>query len=128
MTKRQADFIKVAKQIHLQKIQQNEALLIIPKYPGMYAVLQRKSPIWNIYLLHQRTKEEQEKTIRTLGEQNVNWVILGDIYTKGVNNIHMRKTHNLLWEYLRSHFHTINVQGFPPGVFLLHRKSETTDP
>lgn len=115
--------INIAEEINSRKVSQNEGFMIAPYWPGLYPVLQRKSPIRDIYFLHPQTEQRQKEIIQQLKEKNVNWVFLGDMGQDGQDDLRFRNTHKLLWQHFTNHFEPIRMRRLPPDYMLLHRKS-----
>ena len=98
----------------------DEAMLLAPYIPTMYGVLDRKSPLREIYFLFPKPHEEQRGMIRDLEAANVNWVILGDIALDGRDELRFRHTHDLLWRYFIEEFELVEFR-LSGGYMLLHR-------
>ncbi len=106
-----------------KRVGKGEGLLIAPHWPGFYALLERKSPLWDIYFLYPETESRQNAIILRLRQENVNWAILGDVALDGRGDLRFRNTHRLVWEYLMDEFEAIRVDGLPSNYQLLRRKS-----
>ena len=114
--------INIVEEINSRKVSQNEGFMIAPYWPGLYPVLQRKSPIRDIYFLRPQTEQRQKEIIQQLKEKNVNWVFLGDMGQDGRDDLRFRNTQKLLWQHFRSQFETVKSR-LPRNYLLLHRKS-----
>jgi hypothetical protein len=117
-----AGLIESVIRINLQNVHPDEGLFIAPHWPGFYPILQRKSPLREIYFLFAETEERQRKMISRLKEKNVNWVILGDVALDGHDDLRFRNTHNLLWRHFMDDFEPVKGDGLPENYQLLHRK------
>lgn len=104
------------------QIIQEEELLIAPHWPGFYPILKRKSPLWQIYFLRKQTEWRQHQLIAELQEQNVRWVILGDVALDGRDDLRFRFTHDLLWNYIMEHFEPVETEGLPGNYQLQERR------
>ncbi|HOP47205.1 MAG TPA: hypothetical protein PK874_06040 [Desulfobacteraceae bacterium] len=114
--------IRCVTEINRQKVPPDEGFLLIPHWPGVYPVLERRSPLWDIYLLFRETEKRQNQMIKELKEKNVNWVILGDIALDGRNDFRFRNTHALVWRHLMDEFENIESDCLPRNYQLLRRK------
>ena len=121
ISKGQANLIEIVKQINSQKVGPDEGLLIVPHWSTFYPILQRKSPLWDIYLLRPETQERQDEMIEELKANDVNWVILGDMGQDGRDDLRFRNTHRLLWQHFRNDFERVRAR-LPVNYQLLHRK------
>ncbi|MBD1837179.1 hypothetical protein [Coleofasciculus sp. FACHB-501] len=117
-----ASIIDIFRQINNQFIKQNEGLLIAPPWPGFYPILQRKSPLWDIYLVFPETEDRQKAMIAELRHKNVNWIILGDVASDGRDELRFKNTHPLLWNHFQEDFKVIDTKSLPDNYELLQRK------
>lgn len=122
MDKGIANLIEKVSQINEQLVQPNEGLLIAPHWTTLYPILQRKSPLWDIYFLFPETEDRQKEMIQQLRDRNVNWVILGDVPLDGREDLRFKNTHPLVWHHLRQDFEVME-QKIPYNHQLMHRKS-----
>lgn len=118
----QAGLLDTIKTTIKLNVQPEEGLLIAPHWPMLYNVLERESPVWEIYFLFPSPEEEQQKTIRRLKEKNVNWILIGDVALDGRDELRFRNTHNLIWDHFNSDFELSASKGLPDKYQLLHRK------
>ncbi|MBD1878312.1 hypothetical protein [Coleofasciculus sp. FACHB-T130] len=117
-----ANLIDTVIKINNQLIQPNEGLLIAPHWPTFYPIVQRKSPIWDIYLLFPEVEDRQKTMIEELRKKNVNWIILGDIALDGRDELRFKNTHPLLWNHFQEDFEVIGTKSLPDNYELLQRK------
>ena len=122
VSKYRAHSIKSVIKIDTQMAFPGEEMLIAPFRPGFYALLERKSPLWDIYFLFRETEERQNHMISELKEKNVNWVLLYDVAIDGRDDRRFQNTHNLLWRHLMDDFETVRFDGLPGKYRLLKRK------
>ncbi|MHC5060954.1 MAG: hypothetical protein ACYTFK_07710 [Planctomycetota bacterium] len=119
-----ARLIETVSRINSQIVPKDEGLLLAPHWPGFYPILQRESPLKEIYFLFPKAPEKQKEMINQLKKKNVNWVILHDKTPDGRQERRFCNTHRLLWEHFINHFEPVQFQGLPTNCQLLHRKSE----
>lgn len=122
-----ARLIDIVKEINLQKVGQNEGLMIVPHWPGLYPILQRESPIRDIYFLHPQTEKRQEEIIEELKGENVNWVILGDVALDGREELRFRNLYEFVWQHFKNHFEPVATR-LPRNYKLLRRKPNGNTP
>ena len=123
----EAIVIETVKQIDAQMVPDNEGFLIAPYWPALYPVLQRESPLWDIYFMFPATKERQEQMIQELEENNVNWAILGNAAIDRNDELRFSKTHKILWQYFSRNFNYTTVNGLPISHLLMKRKSNNDE-
>ena len=111
-----------------QRVGEGEQLLIAPHWPGFYPLLERKSPLREIYFLFPETEARQRQMIRELEAQNVTWIILGDVPLDGRDALRFRHTHPLLWDYFQTHYQPVQAEGLPDNYQVLIRSGTSLPP
>jgi len=118
------NLIETVKRINSQKVPEDEGFLIAPHWPCFYPLLERESPLKEIYFLFPQTLERQKEMIRQLKKKTVNRVILGDVAPDGRDDLRFRNTHKLVWQHFVNDFEPVEARGLPENCQLLHRKSK----
>ena len=98
-----------------------EGLLIAPSAPGLYAILNRVSPLWEIYFLFPSPERQQEEMVRALKKRNVNWAIVSDLPADQREDLRFSATHALVWKYLTENFQPVADPRLPGSMTILHR-------
>ena len=83
--------------------------IVAPFWPGAYAVLERKSPMWEIYALFPRTKEFEKKEIERIKIAKPDFALIIDIPLDGRNELRFKNTHPLTYQYVLNNFHPISI-------------------
>src|SRR5207244_3001420 len=118
----QANFIQGAIRFNASMVRPDEGFLIVPHDgPGLYSILNRDSPVWQIYFITPHPDWWQRRMIDQLERNNVNWVLLEDVRTDGHEELRFRHTHRLMWEYIAREFDVFPVDGRPPNLDALAR-------
>lgn len=99
-----------------------ETLLIAPYTPGLYPVLKRPSPLWELFFFFPATSEQQKQAIDLLSTRHVNWALIADTTLDRRNDLRFSSTHRILWQYLIEHFEPVKISCLPKGMTMLHRK------
>lgn len=81
-----------------------QSFLAAPFTPGIYAALQRKSPMWEIYALFPRSNEAQQAEIARIEAANIGFAVIHDLPLDGRDELRFRNTHPLIDQYIREHF------------------------
>lgn len=93
-----------------------------PFWPGAYAVLKRKAPVWEIYALFPRSAEFQLAEIERIQKTDPGFVLILDISIDGNEQTRFRNSHSLVFEYLDSHFVSVGpYKGNPAYLVYRHR-------
>lgn len=117
-----ANVVKTVEKINYERVGPGEQLLIAPHWPGMYAILNRKSPLWDTYFLFPASSNAQLEMIKELEQQNTNWVILGDVPLDGRDDLRFKSLYPLVWAHFKRDFRPIEI-GLPENYQLLKRNS-----
>lgn len=84
------------------------SLFVAPFWPGAYALLERKSPTWEIYGLFPKTESFQEAEIARIKAANVGLAIITDIPLDGRDDLRYKHTHPAIERYIRSTFQPLS--------------------
>lgn len=82
----------------------NRNILVAPFWPGAYAVMQRKSPMWGIYALFPSTKESEQAEIERIKMADPGYALIINSGLDGRNELRFRNTHSLIYQYIVDHF------------------------
>jgi hypothetical protein len=82
----------------------NRSFLATPFWPGAYAVLQRKSPVWEIYALFPRSAAFQEQEITRIKAADPGFVVIMDITIDGREELRYKNSHPLIERFIRDNF------------------------
>jgi hypothetical protein len=122
--KENADIVKSVKRIGSQ-IRSDESILIAPHWPSLYAVMDRKSPTWNIYFMFSETLERQKQAIYQLENSKTSWaVIRPSDAIDGLNELQFKNAYPVVWEYLTSNFSELDSDGLPSGTYLMRKRTQ----
>jgi hypothetical protein len=82
---------------------QGESFVVAPYYPGAYAVLGRKSPVWELYPLFPRTAAFQAAEIARLRADPPGFVLIQDDALDG-KDLKFSRTHAIEFSYFNETF------------------------
>jgi hypothetical protein len=116
-----ATMIDQMKAIDQNLVGPNEQILIAPYFPGLYAILQKRSPLWQIYFLLPRPRHEQEAMVQELESKQVTWALICSHYMDDRAELEFRQTHKLVWDYLVKNFEPI-ITSVGPQCELMKRR------
>ena len=123
LNRNMATYIKAVQDIESQRIAPGEGLLIVPWESGLYPILQRESPIWDIYLLTPEAEGKQNEMIDQLEQNNVKWILLHNSPFDGRDERRISHTHKILWDYFYKNYDPVECPDLMPYMKLLHRKT-----
>ncbi|NJD25017.1 MAG: hypothetical protein FIB06_06390 [Betaproteobacteria bacterium] len=81
-----------------------QGFIATPFWPGAYALLERKSPMWEIYALFPRSEAFQKKEIERIEESRLGFAIIFNMALDGRDELRYRNTHPLIYEYILNRF------------------------
>ncbi len=110
-----------------ERVPESEPLLIAPYTPGLYAIFDRKAPVWGLYMLWEAGPEEQQGMIRDLASGHVNWALIWDV-TLSSPRRSFRSSYPLVWAHLLSDFTPIRDPRLPQSYLLFQRNGPESDP
>jgi hypothetical protein len=116
-----AEIINNAEVINSELIPANDGILIAPYWTGLYPILRKESPTWEIYFLFPQPLREQQKIVEDLERQHTNWAIVCNNYLDGRPELAFKNTHSYVWQYLTGNFEPIRTDRLPRDCQLLHR-------
>jgi len=85
----------------------DQSFIVTPFWPGAYALLERKSPMWAIYALWARGDAFQEKEIERIKIANPEFIFVYDFPLDGQKVLRFQNTHHLIHRYILDHFERI---------------------
>ena len=97
-------------------------LLVIPLWPGMYPILGKVAPLWEVYSLFPEPESQQQAAIARLRRLGVDWVVLADIVPEPREDLRFSNTHRVMWEHFKQDFDWLVIDPRHPFVYLLRRR------
>jgi hypothetical protein len=89
-----------------------EPILMSPNLDGLYPLLGRRSPVWDIYPLWPAQGEADRAMLRELVEHRVRWALIHTrAATDGRPDLRFPSTHPEVWAYLEREFHPVARRG-----------------
>jgi hypothetical protein len=119
-----AKLIASVQKIDEELIPKDEGLLIVPFWSAFYVMLERESPLRELYFTDQQPEAHEHAAIERLKQKRVNWVLLGNVSLQENSFSRFRATHPLLFEHLRRDFVAVKVDGLRRSFSLLQRRVE----
>ncbi len=105
-----------------KNLRPQQTLLIAPVYPGFYSLLDRPSPLWELYFFFPSTVTEQKTAIRKLRDRTVDWALLSNAAIDRRPDLRFESTHQVLADYLTRNFQPVRLDCLPKGMTLFHRQ------
>lgn len=101
----------------------NGSFVAVPFWPGAYAALERRSPMWEIYALFPRGEAFQQAEIKRIKAADPGFVLVYDIPVDGREELRFRNTHPLIDQYVRENFTPVSgITG--NSAYLIYRSKQ----
>jgi hypothetical protein len=91
------------------RIPPGAAVLMAPNLPGLYPVLGRRAPVWDVYPIWPAAGPLDDRMLAELRRHQVEWAIFQDVAVDGRAELHFRSTHPETWRYLESNFQPVDA-------------------
>jgi hypothetical protein len=100
-------------------------VLLAPNLPGLYRVLDRRSPVWDVYPIWPASDELDRRMLAELQRQHVEWAFIQNASVDGRRALLFRRTHPRVWDYLMQNFDLEDScrPERPMECALLHKKT-----
>jgi hypothetical protein len=79
-------------------------ILLAPILPGLYPILGRRSPVWDIYPIWPAEGWLDDRMLNELRDHHVEWAIVQNAAVDARDDLLFRNTHPQTWEYLMTNF------------------------
>ena len=93
-------------------------VLAAPVWPGVYALLEVRSPVWEIYPILPRNNVFQDQEITRLQKANPGLVLIYDIALDGRDQLRYANTHPRIWQYVNTHYHRVAAPNQEPPLLI----------
>jgi hypothetical protein len=81
-----------------------QSFIAMPFWPGAYPLLERKSPMWEIYALFPRTQAFEQAEVERIKTAKPGFALVFDWPLDGRDELRFRNTHPLIYRYILDHF------------------------
>ena len=90
-----------------------KSFVATPFWPGAYALLNRRSPIWEIYALFPRREDFEHREIERIKTSSPGFVVVLDLPLDGRDELRFQNTHPLTYKYIVENFELIPDRSLP---------------
>jgi hypothetical protein len=102
-----ANDVKLLRQLADQYAPNGQSFIATPFWPGAYALLERKSPMWEIYALFPRPQVFEQAEIERIKRAKPSFALIFDFPLDGRDDLRFQNTHPLIYQYILAHFDRI---------------------
>ena len=96
--------VALLRQLSEQYAPSPQTMLATPFWPGAYALLDRKAPVWEVFALFPRSQAFEEREIERLRAARPGFALVVDIALDGREELRFRNTHPRIFEYITNSF------------------------
>lgn len=118
-----ANDIALLHQLNDQYAPNGEIFIATPFWPGAYALLERKSPMWAIYALWPRNEAFQKNEIERIKAFNPAFVFILDLPLDGRDDLRFKNTHPAIYKYISRNFDILPTTNNPAYQIYLPKLS-----
>lgn len=94
------------------------SFIVVPFWPGAYAVMRKKSPMWGIYLILPRSESFERSEIERIESANPGFVVIIDVPLDGREELRFSNTNPKIERYIRENFEFLGGVTPDPGYKL----------
>jgi hypothetical protein len=99
-----ASEIALLRKLAVEYAPNGQSFVATPFWPGAYPLLERKSPMWEIYALFPRSESFQQLEIQRIKAANPGFILIFDFPLDGREELRFRNTHALIHQYISNNF------------------------
>ena len=115
---RTAQHLMILNNLEKQFIPADRTFICAPFCPSAYAVLGRKSPMWDIYATGPRSTAFQEAEIQRIKAANPSLAIIDNSPLDGRDDLRFSNTHPIIDQYIRDNFKRLNEDTQNPAIYI----------
>lgn len=94
-----------------------QSFIVAPYWPSAYALLERRSPMWENFALFPRSAEFQDQEIDRIKAANPRFVLVIDWPLDGRDELRFKNTHPLIHQYIESNYQRL---AFPSPAYRIY--------
>lgn len=99
-----ASDVKLLRELATQYASGGQNFIAAPFWPGAYSLLDRKSPMWEVYALFPRSEAFEQTEIERIGKAKPGFILVFDHALDGQDEWRFKNTHPLIYRYIVTNF------------------------
>ena len=99
-----ASDVRLLRKLADQYTTDGQSFIATPFWPGAYALLERKSPMWAIYALWPKNDDFQRGEIERIKDSDPEFVLISEHALDGREDWRFKNTNKLIYQYLVNNF------------------------
>jgi hypothetical protein len=117
-----ASAVKLLRELEYQYAPRGQSFIVAPFWPGAYALLERKSPMWEIYALFPRHAVFEQAEIERIKSASPLFAFVLDLPLDGRDELRFVNTHPLTHQYLIENFELL--QDLPNPAYKIYKSKK----
>ena len=105
-----------------ENVPENETIFFAPAMPMLYCLTNKTSPTYQIYFWGLDTPQMQQRTVRELRDNKVNWAVVADVDFDNREDLRFSNRYAVVCNYLKENFDVLPAN-LPAGYVFLRRKN-----
>lgn len=122
VTKSVAKDVELLRLLSAKYTPNGESFLATPFWPGAYALLERKSPMWEIYALFPRNNNFENFEIERIKKADPKFVVIYNLALDGRDELKFSETHPLIYKYINQEFINNSNEKTKHDILIYHKK------
>ena len=114
--------IRLLRKLANQYAKDGGSFIATPFWPGAYSLLERKSPMWEIYALFPRSQSFEKAEIERIKVADPGFALIFDFPLDGRDELRFKNTHPLIHQYILENFERIPAS--PNPAYQIYRAKE----
>lgn len=102
------------------RVRPDEELWVGAQYLGLYPLLGRRAPAWDVYPAWAADDREQDRMLRELS--GIRWALIDTRPIGGDRRMRLELSHPRVWAWLLAEFERVPLPGVPETTVLLRRR------
>lgn len=98
------------------------SLYISPSRPGAYALLERKSPTWEVYAIYPRSEQFEKDELEKIKLADPEYALIIDEPLDNREDLYFHNTHPLTYKYFLNNYELLPESSYNKTYQLFHRK------
>ena len=99
-----------------------QSVFVAPFWPGAYALLERRAPVWATYALWPRSVAFQQQEIERIQVAQPGFALVFDFPLDGRDDLRFQTTHPLVYRYLVEHYDRLPGSANPAHQLFLPKR------
>lgn len=98
------DDVELLRSLSAKYTPNGESFLVTPFWPGAYALLERKSPMWEVFAFFPRNSNFENLEIERIKKADPKFVVVYNLALDGRDELKFSETHPLIYKYINQEF------------------------